>query len=247
MLTSTLAEIQPLKAYQNTIYRIVETQEYAATTTLVDTLEEQSLLEQLLDQVKPAYKSDTHNLHYLISTPFRYPPLKHGSRFGSTLMPSFYYGSENVETVLSECAYYRFVFLDDMSLSYTKPIFSEHMSFSVNAKTNNMADLTQVTSEESLALISSVDHYQFSQQLGKILTQEKGCDLIRFFSVRNMNNGVNVAIKRPNVITSKQPTNNINWICQTSADCISFNTAGSPPKSYDLADFLVAGRLPRPA
>ena len=40
--------------------------------SLVDTLEEQALLEEVLDDSKPAVPEDCRNLHYLLFTPFRY-------------------------------------------------------------------------------------------------------------------------------------------------------------------------------
>ena len=88
MLAKILLEIGSLQSCNLNVFRIVETQEIAATTGLVDDLEEQHLLEQLLDKVKPSYREGTEKLHYLISTPFRYPPLKYGSRFGDITMPS---------------------------------------------------------------------------------------------------------------------------------------------------------------
>jgi hypothetical protein len=90
MLSRVLSEMGDLQAFTADVSRIVETQEYAATTSLVDNLQEQSLLEQMLDKAKPDYREGTENRHYLISSPFRYPPLKHGSRFGDVTMPSFF-------------------------------------------------------------------------------------------------------------------------------------------------------------
>ena len=58
-----------LNSYANSVCRMVETQEYAATTSLVDDLEEQAILEQILDEFKPNYAEQTQDLHYLISTP----------------------------------------------------------------------------------------------------------------------------------------------------------------------------------
>ena len=66
-----------------TLWRMVESQEEIATNALVDTLEEQAALEYLLDATKPR-RSGLDDLHYLLATPFRYPPLRHGSRFGRT-------------------------------------------------------------------------------------------------------------------------------------------------------------------
>jgi hypothetical protein len=53
---------------------MVESQEQIATRGYVDTLAEQSVLEELLEESKPAYPDKTTDLHYLLKTPFRYPP-----------------------------------------------------------------------------------------------------------------------------------------------------------------------------
>ena len=63
-------------------WRVVEAQHQVSTRKLVDSAEEQALLEEMIDRVKPP--DLTHGrLHYLLFTPFRYPPLPHGSRFGT--------------------------------------------------------------------------------------------------------------------------------------------------------------------
>jgi len=246
MLERALLEIGRLQPFNANVTRIVETQEYAATTSLVDDLDEQSLLEELLDEVKPNYRKGTQGLHYLISGPFRYPPLKYGSRFGDITMPSYFYASEDVKTALSECAFYRFIFLNDMSQPYNKPIKSGHMSFSVNIGASATADLTKVESEDIVAALSSPVNYLFTQQLGKHLTQKVGATALRFYSARaKINNGVNIALTKPEEILSKKPENNINWICHTTTKKISFNAHESMPISFDIDCFLIAGVLPK--
>lgn len=248
MLSKALEEIGNKESYFCSTYRIVETQEYAATTELVDNLDEQHLLEEMLDEVKPPYREYSEQLHYLISTPFRYPPLLHGSRFGSITMPSYFYASENIDTMLAECAYYRFVFLAGMAVPYEKKaITSEHMSFSVNIRSNAMADLTKIKSKEITEAITSKNNYLFSQQLGKLLIEQKGFDTIRFLSARDADRGVNIAVKSPEQITSKQPKETINWLCQTTNKTISFTSYGTRPVSFDLDYFLIDGVLPRSA
>jgi hypothetical protein len=245
MIERALLEIGELQRLKTDVTRIVETQEYAATTSLVDDLDEQSLLEELLDEVKPDYRKGTECLHYLISTPFRYPPLKYGSRFGDITMPSYFYASEDVETALSECAFYRFVFLDDMAVPYNKPIKSEHMSFSVNIDAFATADLTKVVSEDIVTSLASPVNFIFTQQLGKHLTQKIGATALRFYSARaKENKGVNIAVTKPEVIISKKPENNVNWICHTTAEKISFNAHESTPVSFDIDCFLINGVLP---
>ncbi len=65
----------PSTTLQGRCWRLVESQEQIATHALVESLEEQALLEQLLDESKPSYPQGLQKKHYLIATPFRYPPL----------------------------------------------------------------------------------------------------------------------------------------------------------------------------
>ena len=246
MIERALLELGELQRLNTDVTRIVETQEYAATTSLVDDLDEQSLLEELLDNVKPDYRKGTKCLHYLISTPFRYPPLKYGSRFGDVTMPSYFYASDDIKTALSECAFYRFVFLNDMSEPYHKPIKSEHMSFSVNIDAPTTADLTKIKSEEIAAVLASPVNYIFTQQLGKHLTQKCGATALKFYSARaKESKGINIAVAKPEVILSKKPEDNINWICHTTTKKISFNAHESTPISFDINSFLINGVLPK--
>ena len=63
-------------------WRAVEAQHVASTRRLVDSNEEQAILERLLDESKPAVLASTAGLDYLLATPFRYPPSwPGGSRF----------------------------------------------------------------------------------------------------------------------------------------------------------------------
>ena len=72
------------------VLRLVESQEQVATSRLVGTLAEQELLETMIEASKPPLLKRALRLHYLLSTPFRYPPLRHGSRFGGRDEPSLF-------------------------------------------------------------------------------------------------------------------------------------------------------------
>ena len=39
---------------------------------LVDTIDEQAALEEMIESTKPTVPAECHQLHYLLSTPFRY-------------------------------------------------------------------------------------------------------------------------------------------------------------------------------
>ena len=250
MLEVAFSEIAPLQHYSSDVYRVVETQEYAATSSLVDTMEEQSLLESLLDNVKPPYRKGTETRHYLISSPFRYPPLQHGSRFGTILMPSYFYASETTQTALAECAFYRFVFLNDLVEPYTQSIKSEHQSFAVQVDTSQCADLTRVYSPDIVLALTSPNSYTFTQTMGDYLVNQKDVEIIRYTSARTpfndtQSSSVNVAIASPSVIISDQPTQSVLWSCSSSSATVSFNARGFAPILFQKSDFLVKGVLPQ--
>ena len=63
-------------------WRVVESQHRVSTMKLVDTLEEQELLEVLIEETKPQVPPECRRLHYLLFTPFLYgAPYPAGSRF----------------------------------------------------------------------------------------------------------------------------------------------------------------------
>jgi len=130
---SARAERVPLAGV---VYRLVESQEQVATNSLVRTLAEQALLEDLIESSKPRHSATTSGLHYLLATPFRYPPLPWGSRFGSRFEPGLFYGARSVGTTLAECAYYRFVFWSGMATPPPQPLNTSHTMFNARCVRN---------------------------------------------------------------------------------------------------------------
>ena len=64
------------------VWRLVEAQHRVSTLKLVDTLDEQALLEDLIEETKPAIPVECRRLDYLLATPFRYGSVyPQGSRF----------------------------------------------------------------------------------------------------------------------------------------------------------------------
>jgi hypothetical protein len=95
------------------LWRAVEAQHRVSTMVLVDTLDEQALLEHILDDSKPVLPSAQRSLHYLLFTPFRYPPLPNGSRFRGPFDPGVFYGAEAIRTACAELGYWRWRLLRD--------------------------------------------------------------------------------------------------------------------------------------
>jgi len=59
------------RVVDETFWRCVEAQHVVSTLQFVDTLDEQRLLEDILEETKPPVLSECESLHYLYITPFR--------------------------------------------------------------------------------------------------------------------------------------------------------------------------------
>lgn len=98
------------RAWRGTAWRAVEAQHRASTLRLVDSPAEQDLLETLLETSKPSVPAAAGHLHYLLATPFRYPPRAHGSRFRGLADPGVWYGAREAVTAMAESGYWRWRF-----------------------------------------------------------------------------------------------------------------------------------------
>jgi len=215
-----------LTDYRKSVWRVVESQEEAATLGVVDDADEQMALEALLDEVKPMYRTGTEGMHYLLKTAFRYPPLKWGSRFGTRLMPSYFYASEAPYTALSECAYYRFLLLQDMLDPYPEPIRSEYCVFNALVASEHCLDLAGEPFNTVSDEVSNPASYAVSQSIGQWAYERQGVELIRFVSSRD-HAGINLAVAEPSAIRSKKPTVQERWQCLTKPAVVSFSSRAS--------------------
>src|SRR3546814_1966657 len=71
---------ETFRDYRGKLWRIVEAQHRISTNRLASGGDEQALLEQLVEEVKPAQPVAARHLHYLLATPVRYGH-KRSSRF----------------------------------------------------------------------------------------------------------------------------------------------------------------------
>lgn len=109
-------------------WRGVEAQHVVSTMRLVDHPDEQALLEQLLDDSKPALPRAARGLHYLLSTPFRYAPV-HASRFRPPRSKGQWYGGESLYGACAEVAYWRQRFVMDSEGLRDQELLTEHTFF----------------------------------------------------------------------------------------------------------------------
>lgn len=236
--------IKPMMAK---IFRFVESQEQVATLGLVNNVYEQGVLEDLLESTKTPTPEKTNALHYLLKTPFRYPPLTYGSRFGTTFEQGIFYGSLTISTALAETAYYRFVYMLGPEVPFQSMISSEYSAFSVPVKSRLGVFLDESPFNKYESILTSPKSYAETQQLGSTMRQ-KGVEVFRYISARDKNKGKNVALFTPKAFHTNKPSALTTWFCQTRLDEVGFFS-----KEYNQrvmcrqTDFWVDGIFPSPA
>ena len=230
------------------LFRLVESQEQVATLGYVDTLEEQALLEDLLEGAKPPYPDDWREYHYLLKTPFRYPPLQWGSRFGSLHEPSIFYGGISIGSTLAESAYYRWVFWFSIDAPPVKDkIRTEHTLFSVGYETGNGLRLQHSPFEKYTSDLIHPKNYSATQALGSAM-RAFGVEAFEYFSARDPDNGLCVGLFSPHAFAQKRPEETSQWLCEVSATEVSFKQVESKTVTkYVINDFLFNGEFPLPA
>lgn len=232
------------------VWRVVEAQFINSTRKLVDSDSEQAILEELIDSVKPPVPPEIAklNLHYLLFTPFRHPPLRNGSRFGTRIQRGLFYGSVEIETALAEVAYYRLVFLEGTSADLGL-VKTEHTAFSVGVQTQRGVDLIRPPFDAYRHLISSKTDYSAAQQLGTEL-RDAGVEVICFPSARHPEGGTNVGLLTP-AFSAKQPHRSTPcWVCHATKDRVDLkekNVFQQRQHTFPRETFLVEGVLPSPA
>ncbi len=228
--------------------RLVESQEQISTLGYVDTLEEQAILEALLEGVKPPYPRHCDGYHYLLKTPFRYPPLKWGSRFGRIHEPGIFYGGGSVDTTLAESAYYRFVFWFSMGVAPIKPaIHSQHTLFCAGYKTLKGVQLQNAPFDQHRPALTHPSSYHATQALGTAM-REAGVEAFEYLSARDARHGRCIGLFTPQALAQKNPKSMSQWLCETTAAQVTFKQAGSSTiATYGIEQFLENGELAVPA
>ncbi len=230
-------------------WRSVEAQHQTSTRKLVDSAEEHEILEELLEQHKPAVPKDTSKLHYLLATPFRYPPLRHGSRFGTRFELGIWYGAEDLKTTFAEVAYYRLLFIhgSDAELGLLEVQLSV---FKASILTPKGLDFTRRVFKEIWDVISSKDNYSQTQALGKDM-RENSVEAFRYFSARSLDKGKCIGVIDPSAFKSKKPSAASTWFCSADKNQADFKRSRVFGKDeafvFPLDQFTVDGKLPQPA
>ncbi len=240
------SEVRPLRGR---FCRVVEAQFRNSTRKLVDSDAEQEVLEDLIDRrAKLPVPAGFEDLHYLLYTPFRHPPLRNGSRFGTRLERGILYGARELPTAFAEVAYYRLVFLEG-SAAQLGDLHVELTAFWFGLAAARGIDLSRPPFDAHEPQISSKTTYGASQRLGADL-RAAGVQACLYVSARAAPRALNVAVFE-NAFRPRRPVREERWSCTANRAGAEFRsgTLLDPERrhAFARAQFEVAGRLPAPA
>ena len=231
----SIAAAAPEVVLQGTVLRLVQQQGINSLDPLVDNLEQLARLEALVDNSKPlsqAVGPETPG-HPLLTAPFRYPPLPHGSRFGSRQTRRMFYGSRSRNGSLVEGAFYGFLFWEGLIDPPPAPIRRRQTLFSVLLNASRGLQLQAIA-------------YGPTQQLGAWM-RDHGIEAFEFFSARSSDALVHVAVLTPAVFHST-PFDHVDITAELRADHVSFLCHDDGQlHSFPRDRFLIDGQFPRAA
>lgn len=200
------------RAHAGLCWRLVEAQHRVSTLRLVDTLDEQRLLETVLEESKPPVPPECRHLDYLLYTPFRYDaPYPKGSRFrraGRT--PGVFYATERPETAAAETVFHRLLFFAESPATPWPGNAVEYTAFSALLSSDRAIDLTEPPLSADEPLWTRPTDYGPCQSLAEHV-REAGGTLIRYRSVRDPGNGANLAVLSCSAFAAARPVERRTW------------------------------------
>ena len=170
--------------------------------------EQQDLLERIIEESKPPVPSEALGLHYLLATPFRYPPSSYGSRFRALPDPGVLYAALERRTACAEMGYWRWRFVVD-SEGLREISASPQTVFQLGAK-GTAIDLQSPPFAKRSALWTDPVDYAATQAFARE-ARKADVAMILYRSVRDREPGTCVALLRPDALRPKRPLAQETW------------------------------------
>jgi RES domain len=200
---------------RHALWRAVEAQHVASTMALVDSIEEQHVLERLLDDTKPAVPAAAAHLHWLLFTPFRYPPPPGGSRFRGPNDPGVFYGADAIRTACAELGYWRWRHLLDSPALNAMPTKAQTV-FQVKIRIDAV-DLRAKPFARDRRHWTDPSDYSRCQDFGRT-ARAAGVGAIRYASVRDPKHDACCAVLTPAAFASADPLEQQTWMLSVARD-----------------------------
>ncbi|MBI5130798.1 MAG: RES family NAD+ phosphorylase [Rhodopseudomonas palustris] len=192
-------------------WRIVEAQHQSATMKLTDSLAEQALLEQIIEDTKPPIPPDCDGLDFLLMTPFRYSAINPwGSRFRRPNADAgVFYASGQPSTAIAETVFHRLMFFAESPDTPWPQNPAEYTAFAVELSSDRVLDLAALPDDQRSTIMSYRD-YGAAQAFSEA-ARAAGAEIIRYPSVRDPQGGANVAVLSPRAFRLKAPVDRQTW------------------------------------
>jgi hypothetical protein len=217
------------------LWRVVESQSQVATLKVVDTLDEQAVLEAELEGGKPVVPAACAHLDYLLATPFRYAPYPRGSRFRRARQPEgCFYAAERVETAVAEAAFYLLLFFLDAPGAKRPDNPLERTAFRVPAATERGLDLAAPPLDRDAAAWAHPTDYGPCQALADA-ARAAGAEALRYRSVRDPAGGANLALLSPSAFRQARPTAFETWHLFLRTGSVQVRRETPPRRAVELA------------
>lgn len=181
------------KPYRGNVWRVIEGQYRPSTARIVDTNDEQRVLEEILEDTKPPVPEPCQHLDWQFRSPFRYGCYPVSSRFrrmGRT--PGVFYASERSITALIETTWGRIRSLQASQGTPWPRTALEHTAICAEVDVSAAVDLTIKPAASGGKWTDPAD-YSDCLELSDTARQQ-GCDVIRYQSVRDPQHRANVAV-----------------------------------------------------
>jgi hypothetical protein len=199
------------RRYESRCWRLVEAQHRVSTLKLADTLAEQALLEELIEETKPPVPPECRHLDYLLATPFRYGTYPNGSRFrraGRT--PGVFYAAERAVTAVAETVFHRLLFFAESPATPWPTGAAEFTAFSAQVHTGLCLDLgKRPFSADRAAWTHPTDHA--ACQAIADGARDGGIEVIRYESARDPDHGANLALLTCRAFARPRPIERRTW------------------------------------
>ena len=232
------------------LWRAVEAQHVSSTMALVDNVAEQHLLERLLEESKPPVPAAARKLHWLLFTPFRYPPPPGGSRFRGPEDAGVFYGADEIRTACAELGFWRWQHLLDtpaLSAMPTKPqtVFRAQIAASC-------IDLRRRPFVGDRRVWTQPDDYSRCQSFART-ARDARADAIRYESVRDPEHAGCCAVLTPEAFARHSPDEQQSWMLSVSREEVVWQRTGVlkqiefafPAKTWAALPAPPASRRPR--
>ena len=210
---------------------------------LVDSLDEQAVLERLLDESEPPVPAAARRLHYLLFTPFRYPPPPGGSRFRAGDDPGVFYAAEAISTACAELGYWRWRHLADSPALSAMPARAQTV-FKVKVA-GSAVDLRERPFVRDAGAWTAPNDYGACQRFAKAARQAP-VQVIRYQSVRDPAHGGCAAVLAPAAFARSAPVAQQTWMLGVFRERVVWqHMHGAHAEAFEFRTEQWQGTLPK--